>query len=97
LYEVFQFADRVGGIDGRDRGIGFGFEIVADRFRIAAAPLGQIGVAVFRANGHCALVDRDHEPLRQFPFGGFPSGFDGNLRRDIAPVNDDFLCHDYSE
>src|ERR1700728_1484024 len=71
----------------------FLFQIVAALGRLAAPPLGEIGVVALRAGVHRRRVNGADEALRQFALRRRTSGLDDDLARDVAPVEDGQAGH----
>jgi hypothetical protein len=73
--------------------VGFRLQVVGNRHRIGLAPFGEVVVRLRRAGAHGAHVDRLGEAQRQFPLGARAALLDDDLGGDVAPVDDDAVCH----
>ena len=58
-----------------------------------ALPVREVGVGTAASGAHGRAIDGFLEALRQLHLGGLAAPLDDDLRRHVAPRNDDQLCH----
>src|SRR5215831_12511262 len=80
-------------LDARRLGLRLRLEVLAARARLAALPVGEIGVRGAPAGAHRGAVDRLLEARRQLHLGGLAAALDDHLCGDVAPGDDGQACH----
>ena len=82
----------VAGLDACGLRGGLRLQVIAARPRLAALPVGQIGIGAALAGAHRGAVDRLLEAVRQLHFRGLAAALDDDLGRDVAPGDDRSGC-----
>src|ERR1700687_4812396 len=77
----------------RGFGTGLGLEVITAFAQRASLPIRKIGVGAAPAGTHRGAIDRFLEALRKRRLGRLATLFRDDLRGDVAPGDEDQLCH----